>query len=78
MGMGRLPDAGGHHPLPGRDSGARGGIARDAEIVVLCHHGIRSVQAVMYLERAGLTHLHNLVGGLDAWAREVDPIMPIY
>lgn len=53
-------------------------LSRDAEIVVLCHHGIRSRHASMYLERAGFTNLNNLVGGIDAWAREVDPKMPTY
>ena len=53
-------------------------LSRDAEIVVLCHHGIRSQHASMYLERAGFTNLNNLVGGIDAWAREVDPKMPTY
>jgi len=53
-------------------------LSRDAEIVVLCHHGIRSQHASMYLERAGFTNLNNPVGGIDAWAREVDPKMPNY
>jgi rhodanese-related sulfurtransferase len=53
-------------------------VSRDAEIVVLCHHGIRSRRASLYLERAGFTNLNNLVGGIDAWAREVDPKMPTY
>ncbi len=53
-------------------------LSRDVEIVVLCHHGIRSQHASMFLERAGFTNIKNLVGGIDAWAREVDPKMPTY
>ncbi|MHB8623225.1 MAG: rhodanese-like domain-containing protein [Sulfuricaulis sp.] len=53
-------------------------LSRDAEIVVLCHHGIRSQQVASYLERMGFTKLGNLVGGINAWAREIDPKMSTY
>jgi len=48
------------------------------EIIVICHHGIRSRQAGMYLERNGFGHVINLSGGVDAWALEIDPKMSIY
>lgn len=48
------------------------------EIVVICHHGIRSRQVAYYLESRGFSNLINLSGGIDAWAREVDPDMPTY
>lgn len=48
------------------------------EIIVICHHGRRSLQVASYLERAGFTNVVNLSGGVDAWAREVDPSMPVY
>lgn len=48
------------------------------EIVVICHHGGRSMQVAMFLERQGVAGVHNLAGGVDAWAREVDPSMPRY
>lgn len=47
------------------------------EIVALCHHGSRSLQVAMFLERQGLT-VHNLTGGVDAWSREIDPRVPRY
>jgi|SRR5690554_1853076 len=50
----------------------------DAEIVVICHHGIRSAQVCMFLERQGFTDLSNLVGGVAAWADEVEPTMTRY
>ncbi len=50
----------------------------DRETVVICHHGIRSYQAARILERQGFRAVYNLTGGLDAWAREVDPAMPTY
>lgn len=48
------------------------------EIVVICHHGIRSRQVAYFLEMNGFKQVINLYGGIDAWAREVDPTMPMY
>ena len=53
-------------------------LPRDRPVVVMCHHGIRSAQVVDYLRQAGLTNAVNLHGGIDAWAREVDPQMALY
>jgi len=50
----------------------------DFETVVICHHGIRSRQVGMYLEYQGFNNVINLVGGVEAWAREVDPHMATY
>lgn len=44
----------------------------DRDIVVICHHGGRSMRVAMFLERRGFAALHNLSGGIDAWANEVD------
>jgi rhodanese-related sulfurtransferase len=49
-----------------------------ADTVVICHHGARSFQAGAYLERRGFARVYNLAGGLDAWARAVDPTMTTY
>jgi adenylyltransferase/sulfurtransferase len=48
------------------------------EIVVYCHVGVRSTQAVSFLRRAGFSKVRNLQGGIDAWASEVDRQMPRY
>lgn len=50
----------------------------NTDTVVICHHGARSMQAAMFLERAGFARLYNLTGGLDAWARTVEASMPVY
>jgi rhodanese-related sulfurtransferase len=50
----------------------------DAEIVVICHHGGRSMQVAMFLERQGFSKLINLAGGVAQWAQQVDPSMPQY
>ena len=51
---------------------------RDVEIVVICHHGIRSRAAAIYLEQQGFKKVINLKGGIDAWAKDVDHSMPTY
>ncbi len=51
---------------------------KDVETVVICHHGIRSWQVAKYLEHEGFGDVINLSGGLDAWAKQIDPAMPIY
>ena len=50
----------------------------DQEIVVICHHGIRSRQVAYYLEQQGFDKVINLEGGVEAWANEIDPTMPRY
>lgn len=50
----------------------------EREIVLICHHGIRSRQVGYYMEHRGFTRLINLSGGVDAWSQEVDPHMPRY
>jgi rhodanese-related sulfurtransferase len=47
-------------------------------IVAICHHGGRSLQVAMYLEKNGYHNVHNLAGGVDAWSRTVDPAVPLY
>jgi rhodanese-related sulfurtransferase len=51
---------------------------RDEEIVVYCHHGIRSLNAIAQLKHFGFTKLQNLAGGIDRWTTEVNPALPRY
>ena len=51
---------------------------RSGEIVVICHHGMRSLQVAAYLENAGFETVINLEGGIAAWASCVDLQMPQY
>ena len=48
------------------------------EIVLICHHGIRSQQVIRFLQSQTSARLINLDGGVDAWARLVDRDMPVY
>jgi rhodanese-related sulfurtransferase len=49
-----------------------------SEIVVICHHGVRSQQVIRFLQGQMTASLINLDGGVDAWAREVERDMPLY
>ncbi|MFN4262966.1 MAG: rhodanese-like domain-containing protein [Thioalkalivibrionaceae bacterium] len=48
------------------------------DVVVLCHHGVRSRAVAGFLERNGYGRVWNLDGGIDAIARDLDPRMPVY
>lgn len=50
----------------------------EAETLVLCHHGMRSAQMCQWLQAQGFTQVKNIVGGIDAYALEVDPTIPLY
>jgi rhodanese-related sulfurtransferase len=53
-------------------------LPESGEIVVICHHGVRSQQVIRFLQGQMTASLINLDGGVDAWAREVDRDMPLY
>jgi len=53
-------------------------LGKEAEIVVYCHHGNRSAHAVDFLRRMGFANTFNLVGGIDAWSKRIDPSVPQY
>ena len=50
----------------------------EEEIVVMCHHGIRSANVCMFLVRNGFEKIFNLDGGIDLWSKEVDQSIPRY
>lgn len=50
----------------------------DAPIVVMCHHGARSLNVALWLRDQGFTHAQSLAGGIDAWSRTIDPEIPRY
>ena len=52
--------------------------ASDSEIVVYCHHGVRSRHAAKFLMQCGLQSIVSLAGGIDAWSRLIDPKLPRY
>jgi len=53
-------------------------LSTDRPVVCICHHGRRSAHVAMYLMREGFSDVYNLTGGVDGWARQVDPTMAVY
>jgi len=51
---------------------------KDTEIVTICHHGMRSLDAAAYLRGHGFSNACSMTGGIDAWALQVDPSIPRY
>lgn len=51
---------------------------RHAETVVMCHHGMRSANFCSFLRQQGFSNVRNLVGGIDAYSREIDASVPQY
>jgi rhodanese-related sulfurtransferase len=50
----------------------------EEEIVLYCHHGVRSMEAALLLWDYGFENVRSLAGGIDRWATEVDPALPRY
>ncbi|UCE01334.1 MAG: hypothetical protein JSW67_08500 [Candidatus Latescibacterota bacterium] len=72
----RLPDS---RHIPMYELGRRvDKIDRDRLHVLYCHHGVRSLHAVLALAERGFENVRSLRGGIDLWAAEVDPEMPRY
>jgi len=51
---------------------------KDREIIFVCHHGVRSLDAASYFAGHGFQHVRSMSGGLDAWSLDVDPELPRY
>ena len=66
-----------HIPL-GQLPGRLDEVPDSQPVVCICHHGVRSLQAVAFLVRHGHPDVYNLAGGTDAWSMEVDPRVPRY
>ena len=47
-------------------------------IVVVCHHGVRSMNVTVWLRQQGFENVQSMRGGIDAWSRTVDPKVPVY
>jgi adenylyltransferase/sulfurtransferase len=62
----------------GRIGMAMSEVSRDREIVLYCHHGVRSRAAAEFLAEQGFEGVWNLTGGIDRWSAEVDASVPTY
>ena len=52
-------------------------VLRDRDVVVYCHHGVRSLDGAAFLNALGY-RARSLRGGIDAYARQIDPRLPLY
>ncbi len=50
----------------------------DERVVVMCHHGARSLNVTVWLRNQGFENAQSLRGGIDAWSAEVDAKVPRY
>src|ERR1700728_569815 len=65
-------------PMGDVTSRAHAELDPDAHIVVLCHHGQRSLSVAIWLRGQGFERAQSLAGGIDAWSRTIDPTVPRY
>jgi rhodanese-related sulfurtransferase len=67
-------------PMPMGDVPARAHqeLDPDERLVVLCHHGMRSMSVTVWLRNQGFEQVQSLRGGIDAWSAEVDPAVSRY
>jgi rhodanese-related sulfurtransferase len=54
------------------------GLADSGDLLILCHHGVRSLQVTMWLRSHGFENCYSVAGGIDRWSWEVDPNVPRY
>lgn len=54
------------------------GFADQADVAVLCHHGVRSLNVAVWLQQHGVENCFSVAGGIDRWSLEIDPTVPRY
>ena len=50
----------------------------EEQTVVVCHHGVRSMNVTAWLRQQGFEKVQSLRGGIDCWSRQIDPNVPLY
>jgi rhodanese-related sulfurtransferase len=53
-------------------------LADEKDLLILCHHGVRSLQVTAWLRARGLENCYSIAGGIDRWSREIDSSVPTY
>ncbi len=67
-----------HIPMGDIPTRAHQELDPDTHIVVMCHHGVRSLSVTNWLRQQGYENVQSMRGGIDGWARTVDPKIPLY
>jgi rhodanese-related sulfurtransferase len=63
--------------IPGHLDELREKAARE-RVIVICHHGVRSLNVVNWLRQQGLENCWSMSGGIDLWSLSIDPAVPRY
>lgn len=53
-------------------------LADNTALMIICHHGVRSLQVAAWLRERGVENCFSVAGGIDRWSREIDPRVPRY
>ncbi len=53
-------------------------LADTADVIAICHHGVRSLQVAYWLRQQGVENCFSMSGGIDRWSMEIDPKVPRY
>jgi rhodanese-related sulfurtransferase len=53
-------------------------IENSDQVVVFCHHGMRSLDVAAWLRTQGVEGVRSMAGGIDRWSTEIDPTVPRY
>jgi rhodanese-related sulfurtransferase len=53
-------------------------LADERDLMVICHHGVRSLNVVAWMRERGIENCFSVAGGIDEWSREIDPAVPRY
>jgi rhodanese-related sulfurtransferase len=67
-----------HIPMGDIPSRAHQELDPDEHIIVICHHGVRSLSVTNWLRQQGFDKAQSMRGGIDAWSRQIDPKVPLY
>ncbi len=67
-----------HIPMGDVPARAHQELDPEEHIVVMCHHGVRSLSVTNWLRQQGFEKVQSMRGGIDGWARTVDPKVPLY
>jgi rhodanese-related sulfurtransferase len=67
-----------HVPMGDLPSRAHQELDPEAHIVVICHHGVRSLKVTHWFRQQGFENVQSLGGGIDLWSRTIDPKIPLY
>jgi len=67
-----------HIPMGDIPTRAHQELDPEKHIAVLCHHGVRSLSVTTWLRQQGFEKAQSVRGGIDGWARTVDPKIPLY